>query len=366
MARSIKLHALRVPEVGLRAYRRDLIRIKMEFLLWGWNWTSDAIIQEWDNNGLSKLPGYRGHPDTWDIWDLKKVLGISVGDDGDLTFDTESVRVTREEKRAYVDLFKHPRTGKNGYRTVWYQDRMRRKIAMALMQILRPQRPVYMMTTEERRVFPMRNVEHAREEVVLANEVNSDLEGEPLSSPQQRRKRPRGRHDSQPRKKRRIDEATVDEVRLHRTALFAMRAPDFRARSKMKARRLILDDDSSHESKRTVRKDCSNQEARSVKKAAKNKGKVILTEDVPLKRRGEPEERTQREGPRAEAAELLSVYSDTEEDPVALEEVAAKAVEDMAAAECEPQKGTSHRTSTYTIILEKGEEPSAEETQSAV
>lgn len=46
MAQLIKLHALRVPEVGLRAYRRDLILVKMEFLLWGWNWTSDAIIQE--------------------------------------------------------------------------------------------------------------------------------------------------------------------------------------------------------------------------------------------------------------------------------------------------------------------------------
>lgn len=114
---------------------------------------------------------------------------------------------------------------------------------MALMQILRPQRPTYMMTwqvgfveralrgerihwtqifwtvtrhhigllsggspsylspflinfywgmnlltAEESRSFPMRNVEQEGEEVVLANEVDSDLEGEPQSSSQQRRK----------------------------------------------------------------------------------------------------------------------------------------------------------------------------------
>lgn len=64
--------------------------------------------------------------------------GQCAGDDGDLTFNSESVRVTRDEERAYVDMFKHPRTGKNGYRTVWYPDRMRRNIAMGLMQILRP------------------------------------------------------------------------------------------------------------------------------------------------------------------------------------------------------------------------------------
>ncbi|OAE27978.1 hypothetical protein AXG93_1062s1100 [Marchantia polymorpha subsp. ruderalis] len=161
----------------------------------------------------------------------------------------------------------------------------------------------------------------------------------------------------------------------------------------MKAKRLIIDDDSSPESRRTVRKNCSSQEARSVEKPAKSKdepimkksctekgrstfveksqasrrdkGKAILNEDIPLKRRDVPEERTQREGPWAEAAEVLTMSLDTEEDPMALEEVAAKAVEDVAATESEPQKVTSPRTSTDTIILEKGKEPSAEETQSA-
>ncbi|OAE21824.1 hypothetical protein AXG93_1855s1050 [Marchantia polymorpha subsp. ruderalis] len=159
---------------------------------------------------------------------------------------------------------------------------------------------------------------------------------------------------------RRIDETAVQEERLQRTALIAMRTPDFRALSKMKARRLVLTDDSSPESRRTLRKDCPSQEARSVEKAACNlradshsdrstiveksqasrrkKGTYILTEDVPLKRRDVLEEKTRREEPRDQAAEVLTVSSETKQDLLALKEVAAKAVEDVAAAESEPQK----------------------------
>ncbi|OAE32398.1 hypothetical protein AXG93_3671s1170 [Marchantia polymorpha subsp. ruderalis] len=159
-------------------------------------------------------------------------------DDGDLTFNSESVRVTRDEEKAYVELFKHPRIGKNGYRTVWYRDRKRRNIAMALMQILRLSRPTYMMTwqvgfieralredrihwarifwiatrqhigeipggflaylspflinfyrgmnlltAEENSAFPLRNIAQEGEEVMRANEVDSDLEGEQCISP---------------------------------------------------------------------------------------------------------------------------------------------------------------------------------------
>ncbi|OAE33775.1 hypothetical protein AXG93_1671s1020 [Marchantia polymorpha subsp. ruderalis] len=118
----------------------------MNFLLWGWNWASKVIVQEWDNNGLPKPPGYWKNPETWQIWDRKKVLGRCAGDDGDLTFDNENVRVTREEERAYATLFKHSCTGKNGYRIIWYHDRLRQNVAMALMQIFCPAQITYMMT----------------------------------------------------------------------------------------------------------------------------------------------------------------------------------------------------------------------------
>ncbi|OAE31769.1 hypothetical protein AXG93_4874s1340 [Marchantia polymorpha subsp. ruderalis] len=60
--------------------------------------------------------------------------------------------------------------------------------------------------------------------------------------------------------------------------------------------------------------------------------------------------------PRKRTAEVLAVSSDTEEDPAAMEEVVAKAFEDVGVAECGPQKGASPRTSTETVILETGED----------
>lgn len=46
-----------------------------------------------------------------------------------------------------------------------------------------------LLTPAEIEAFPTREVPREGEEVVVANEVNSDLEGEPRNSRQQRRKR---------------------------------------------------------------------------------------------------------------------------------------------------------------------------------
>ncbi|OAE21957.1 hypothetical protein AXG93_242s1410 [Marchantia polymorpha subsp. ruderalis] len=115
-----------------RAVRSELVRTGEELPLLGTETDGVLIVgmeldercnhtrmeQQW----IAETLGYRGHSDTRKIRDWKKVLGQSADDDGDLTFDPESVRVTREEEREYVDLFKHSRTGKNGYCTVWYRD----------------------------------------------------------------------------------------------------------------------------------------------------------------------------------------------------------------------------------------------------
>ncbi|OAE30128.1 hypothetical protein AXG93_3343s1000 [Marchantia polymorpha subsp. ruderalis] len=58
--------------------------------------------------------------------------------------------------------------------------------------------------------------------------------------------------------------------------------------------------------------------------------------------------------PRERAAKILTMSSDTDEDPMALEEVAAKAVEDVAAAESGLLKIASPWTSIDTVILETG------------
>lgn len=120
------------------------------------------------------------------------------------------------------------------------------------------------LTPTESRDFPPLEMLQEGEEVVLANEVNSDLEVESRNLPQKRKKRCKSRQDSQPRKKRRIDEAAVAEERLRRTAPIDMQSPNFRVRSKMKARRLILGEDSSTESRRATARGRFIREARLV------------------------------------------------------------------------------------------------------
>ncbi|OAE32897.1 hypothetical protein AXG93_399s1050 [Marchantia polymorpha subsp. ruderalis] len=104
------------------------------------------MVQEWDNDGAPKPPSYLENPKTWQIWNETKVLESCAGDDDDLTFDSESIKVTRAKEKSNAALFKKPRTGKNGYRSIGYHNRFRKNVAMAFMQILRPSRTTYMMT----------------------------------------------------------------------------------------------------------------------------------------------------------------------------------------------------------------------------
>ncbi|OAE23803.1 hypothetical protein AXG93_1311s1020 [Marchantia polymorpha subsp. ruderalis] len=115
----------------------------------------------------------------------------------------------------------------------------------------------------------------------------------------------------------------------------------------MKARRLILEEDSSTESRRAALRERPVQEAGLAERAAKekeklvgkkpciieersspvespqasqrDKGKAVQIEEVPLTRNEIPVERIRMKVPQERAAEVLTMYSDTEEDPVALD-----------------------------------------------
>ncbi|OAE32090.1 hypothetical protein AXG93_2278s1710 [Marchantia polymorpha subsp. ruderalis] len=43
----LQLSALKVPEFGLRAYCNELVAVKLDFLLCGWNWICAAMMQKW-------------------------------------------------------------------------------------------------------------------------------------------------------------------------------------------------------------------------------------------------------------------------------------------------------------------------------
>lgn len=73
-------------------------------------------------------------------------MGLCAGEDGNLTRDSESVKVMRAEEKTYTPLFKKLRLSKNRHQTIWYPDQLRKNVAIALMQILRPSRTTYMTT----------------------------------------------------------------------------------------------------------------------------------------------------------------------------------------------------------------------------
>ncbi|OAE23394.1 hypothetical protein AXG93_1660s1530 [Marchantia polymorpha subsp. ruderalis] len=106
----LRLTTLKVPEFGLRAYREKLIAAKLNFLLWGWNWVSAVIVKKW-----------RLH-----LRQSEREGDLVRGEDICVVQDTSLVR-----KRMADDGL---------LRT------LRRYMAVALMQILRPSQTMYMPT----------------------------------------------------------------------------------------------------------------------------------------------------------------------------------------------------------------------------
>ncbi|OAE22617.1 hypothetical protein AXG93_169s1000 [Marchantia polymorpha subsp. ruderalis] len=126
----------------------------------------------------------------------------------------------------------------------------------------------------------------------------------------------------------------------------------------MKARRLILEADSSTESRAV-----SPTPVVSSRATKKEKGKAIMTEEVPPGRNKVPLAGIRMKAPFERPVEVLAVSSDIEADPMALEKVAERTVEDVVEEAFAPQKVVSPRTSTRMVILEPSKDPLAEETK---
>ncbi|OAE25582.1 hypothetical protein AXG93_2982s1020 [Marchantia polymorpha subsp. ruderalis] len=118
MAKSVPLRMvpLRVPQIGLRAFQDELTAVKLDLLLWGWNW----------------------------------VLRRCAGSEGDLLFDIKSVQLSKEEELTFDGLFKNRRLRKNGYKTRDYVDWKRRNVAVAIFLILQTHKTSYMSSWQER------------------------------------------------------------------------------------------------------------------------------------------------------------------------------------------------------------------------
>lgn len=95
-----------------------------------------AMVQEWHEGRAPDAEGLHGNPSIWTIEDWAKVLVPCVEEDGDYTFDSDSVKVIHAEQKTFAQLIKKPISPKNEYRTTEYRDRMCRNVAVVLIQIL--------------------------------------------------------------------------------------------------------------------------------------------------------------------------------------------------------------------------------------
>ncbi|OAE29090.1 hypothetical protein AXG93_4008s1010 [Marchantia polymorpha subsp. ruderalis] len=146
MARSTELRMvpLKVPQIGLRTFQSELTAVKLDFLLWGWNWVCPEMVCKWLREKNQPPRGFQPHLEKWQVSNWEQVLGRCAGEEGHLLFECESVQVTKEEEISFGTLFKNSKSSKNGYKTRDYKDRLRRNLAVALLQILQPHRTPYM------------------------------------------------------------------------------------------------------------------------------------------------------------------------------------------------------------------------------
>ncbi|OAE24749.1 hypothetical protein AXG93_1800s1000 [Marchantia polymorpha subsp. ruderalis] len=96
----------------------------------------------------------------------------------------------------------------------------------------------------------------------------------------------------------------------------------------------------------------------------KEKGKKVVTEEGIQDRNPGPSTEAVISALLEKTLEVLTVSLDTEVDPVSLEKIVDRVVEDVARETTTQQPVASPQTSTGTIILEIGEDPLAEEIQS--
>ncbi|OAE32621.1 hypothetical protein AXG93_4293s1010 [Marchantia polymorpha subsp. ruderalis] len=219
-------------------------------------------------------------------------------------------------------------------------------------------RSMRLLTAKERRKLPMQTHTQEGGKVVSANKVNTNPENEQICLPPQKIERSRSRQESQPRKRRRTHEVAVFEERVHRAALINLRSPNSRARSKMKARRLILEADNSTESRAAAsRRRYSPKAGAEMNRVRENE--ASLKENLQTSAVSP----TPIVSSRATRKEKGKAIMTDEEDLVALKKVVERVVEDVVEEVFAPQKVLSPQMSTGTVILEPGQDPLVEETQ---
>ncbi|OAE20310.1 hypothetical protein AXG93_1084s1020 [Marchantia polymorpha subsp. ruderalis] len=237
-------------------------------------------------------------------------------------------------------------------------------------------RGMELLTDAEKKKFPLQTHAQDEEEILSANEVDTDSKDEQIDSPQGRTNEPRERRKERPRKRRKLQEVAVSKARDYRQVSIKLRTPNARAMTKVKADksmktsvaasqgRLISAQWAELEAETTVRekdgpskKNLWTSEMRCsavVKRRAmrKEKEKAIMTEEGTSERNQVASTEARVSATSERPAEVLTVSSSTEQDRVALEMVAKRVVKGVAGESTAQQPVASLRTSMGMVILE--------------
>ncbi|OAE23091.1 hypothetical protein AXG93_2590s1010 [Marchantia polymorpha subsp. ruderalis] len=86
-----KLVLRKMPYEELRHYRRELIELHLDFLLWNWNFILASICKEIMDKNRNDGEDLRGNPMPWTIEHWASVMGPCAGNVEDLMFEKDSV-----------------------------------------------------------------------------------------------------------------------------------------------------------------------------------------------------------------------------------------------------------------------------------
>ncbi|OAE29846.1 hypothetical protein AXG93_339s1040 [Marchantia polymorpha subsp. ruderalis] len=143
IAKVRKLVSLKMPDAELRPYRRELIELHLDFLVWDWNCVSATICKEIIDKNRNKRDDLRGNPMLCTIDHWMRDLEPCAREDDDFMFEKNNVKIIRAEEFTLAPLFKNARSRTNEWKTTYYKDPKRRVITSVIMHILRLQRTNY-------------------------------------------------------------------------------------------------------------------------------------------------------------------------------------------------------------------------------
>ncbi|OAE34077.1 hypothetical protein AXG93_2891s1000 [Marchantia polymorpha subsp. ruderalis] len=202
------------------------------------------MVREWQKERDQPTRGFRPHVERWVITDWEQVLGRCAGEDGYLLFDSESIKVTKEEEISFASLFKSSKSSKNGYKIRDYKDRYRRNVAVALLQLLQPHKTTYITSWQRPSGCNFRPGLLSRSNpkgYVKDVEVDTDEDETPACTPPAQ---PRAEEESLaarvPRKRRWGGEAKKSQQREYAALKRKRPLAELFSRPKQKARRLVL------------------------------------------------------------------------------------------------------------------------------